>query len=100
MIFLLLAIGFAIIGYLVKIFFELPVFPVVAGFLFIFYIVYNWFDYFFSKRYKKIQAEDPIFPRLKTGLKPTLRDLNLDVSEKILHHDFDSNDSESSRSDD
>ena len=33
-------------------------------------------------------------PKLKNGLQPSATDLNLDVSEKILNHDFNYNDSD------
>lgn len=60
---------------------------------------YIWIDHFWSGRYKDVHSESPISPRLKTGLKPTARDLNLDLSERILDHNFDSNDSNSNDSD-
>ncbi|MBK6605979.1 MAG: hypothetical protein KBF99_20485 [Leptospiraceae bacterium] len=56
------------------------------------YVVYGWIDHFRSGRYKNISTETPISPRLKDGRKPTLTDVNMDLSEKILNHDFDSND--------
>ena len=39
-----------------------------------------------------IISETPISPRLKDGTKPTLTEVNMDLSEKILDYDFDSND--------
>ena len=59
---------------------------------FVIYILYNWFDHFRSGRFKNIHAETPIRPRLKNGMQPTITDVNLDLSEKILDHDFDSSD--------
>ncbi len=56
------------------------------------YIIYSWVDHFLSGRYKNISTETPISPRLKDGTKPTLTEVNMDLSEKILDHDFDSND--------
>ncbi|MBP7280032.1 MAG: hypothetical protein KBA66_00550 [Leptospiraceae bacterium] len=71
---------------------------IVIGVCFLIYILYSWIDHFRSGRYKKIYEETPISPRLKSGSKPTLRDLNVDLSEKILDHDFGSNDSNSNDS--
>jgi hypothetical protein len=53
------------------------------------YLIYGWVDHFRSGRYKNISSEIPISPRLKDGTKPTLTDVNMDLSEKILqiHHD-------------
>ena len=39
-----------------------------------------------------IFTETPISHRLKDGTKSTLTEVNMDLSEKILDYDFDSND--------
>ncbi|HMV42290.1 MAG TPA: hypothetical protein PK079_05105 [Leptospiraceae bacterium] len=77
-----------------KIFGDFPILPILLGLFFILYVIYSWFDHFKSGRFKRIEKEESIKPRLKNGLEPTATDLNLDVSEKILNHDFNSSDSE------